>query len=71
MNDTKFKYGDHVIIKYGFHRDLAGKVQDRNEKISDIFIFKPTKIEILYKIKTDVGNLDIWVKEDQIQLITK
>lgn len=62
MTDTKFKYNDHIIIKYGFHRGMAGKVNKRTE--SGHF-----KKIVEYTIKTDTGNLDVIVNEDQIELV--
>ena len=64
---TKFKFGDHVIVKYGFHRGMAGKVTSylpREEK----FGWKVKEL-IEYHLKTDVGNLDILVDETQIELV--
>ena len=65
MTDTKFKFGDHVIVKYGFYRSMAGKVNKRFEKTK----FGFTTIPVQYMIKTDVGNLEITVNEDQIEIV--
>jgi hypothetical protein len=64
MNDTKFKYNDHIIIKYGFHRTMSGKVIDQ-KKTKQII----GEGELQYKIKTDVGNIEVWVFEDQIEIV--
>lgn len=64
MTDTKFKYNDHVLVKYGFYRTMAGKVRDRMEEKHK---FKENTI--LYEVKTDVGDISIFVNEDQIELV--
>lgn len=69
MTDTKFKFGDHVIVKYDFYRGMAGKVTARFEKVEKKFWFKKNLTKIKYKIKTDTGNLEIEVYEDQIEIV--
>lgn len=64
MTDTKFKFGDHIIIKYGFHRTMSGKVHQRSTVKK---FFGETKV--IYGITTDVGNLTVFVNEDQIEIV--
>lgn len=61
---TKFKFGDTVIVKYGFYRGMAGKVTGYVPKTKR---FGQTKIE--YHIKTVTSSLDIEVEENQIELV--
>ena len=64
MTDTKFKYNDHIIIKYGFYRGMSGKVQNR-WTTKKLF----SELKITYMVKTDVGNLEVFVNEDQIEIV--
>lgn len=68
MTDTKFKFGDHVIVKYGFYRGMAGKVNKRTTNFKKRW-GKIYRTDIEYVIKTDVGNLEITVNEDQIEIV--
>lgn len=63
---TKFKYGDNVVIKYGFYRNMAGKITSYVPRVEGKF----TKKEYIeYHVKIDVGNLDILVDENQIEIV--
>ena len=64
---TKFKYGDHVVVIYGFHRGMAGRVTNYIPRT--ISTGWKTKVLIEYHIVTDVKSLDILVDEDQIQIV--
>lgn len=64
---TKFKFGDHVLVQYGFHRGMSGKVTTYMPR--EIRTFMHSKEIIEYHVKTDIGNLDILVDEAQIQLV--
>lgn len=64
-DQTMFKFGDRVIIKYGFYRGMAGKVQNYFEKSNGPF--KSHSKE--YLINSDVGNLEILVEENQIEIV--
>jgi hypothetical protein len=67
---TKFKFGDIVIVNYGFHRGMSGKVWDFLPNIKNgLFGVKVTGFE--YHVRTDIGNLDILVEEEQIELAGK
>lgn len=65
MTDTKFKFGDKVIVKNGFYRGMAGKVIAYYNTAKGFF---KSEAE-MYHIKTDAGNIEIQVYEDQIELV--
>jgi ribosomal protein L24 len=64
---TKFKFGDHVVVKYGFHRGMAGRVTSYMPRT--ISTGWKTKELIEYHIVTDTKALDILVDEDQIEIV--
>lgn len=63
---TEFKFGDKVIVKYGFYRGLAGKVNNYWSFKSGFYNQNENK---QYHLITDVGNMDIMVDSDQIELV--
>jgi hypothetical protein len=67
MINTKFKYNDHIVVKSGFYRTMAGKVIDVKKIYGGIFTKYLKNCE--YAVKTDVGNIEIWVEEDQIEIV--
>lgn len=66
---TKFKFGDHVIIKYGFHRGLSGKVTTYMPRTVSGGFGRVKHEFIEYHVKTDIGNMDVLVDEDQIEIV--
>lgn len=68
---TKYKYGDKVIVKHGFYRGKVGIVTSYcpREFISEKTMFSSKKMEIIeYHLKLVNDNLDILVTEKQIEI---
>lgn len=66
VEQTKFKFGDRIIVKYGFYRGMSGKVHNYHTFFEGRF----TKTKYAqYHIMTDVGNIELLVIEDQIELV--
>jgi len=63
---TKFKYNDKVIVKYGFYRGVVGKVTGYHPYSDGIFKIKKY---LVYHLKLSDNNLDILVDEDQIEIV--